>query len=112
MKKGLMGLLSLTLLVTLAGCGGGDTTEPGDMGDESAFDRRDSRHAGDDAAADMTEAQPAEGSDAVEMPAEPVMEEAAAPAVDAPAAEVPAGGDGLAGTKWTHNGISMEFKEG
>lgn len=117
MKKGLMGLLSLALLVTLAGCGGGDTSGAPE-GAESGMSEREAQDARDAARDEAMGAQPAEGSGAVEAPAEPAMEEAAAPvveeapAVEAPAAEAPAGGDGLTGTKWTHNGISMEFKEG
>jgi len=116
MKKGLIGLLSLVLLTAFSGCGGGKTV-PADEGNavappsgaESRMDRRDR---------DDSEESSAEGSATVEAvaeeapaaaPAEEPMPETAAPAEEAAAAPVV---DGLVGTKWTHNGISLEFKEG
>lgn len=118
MKKGLIGLSSLLLVAALTGCGG-ETAAPADgagagAGADSGMNARFD-------AKEKQKSEPAEGSGsvqpvAVEAPAAeaaPAPVEAAAPA-EAPMPETAAApaADGLAGTKWTHNGIDLEFKEG
>lgn len=127
MSKGLSGLLSLVLVVAFAGCGGGDSTE-------DAGETRDQR----DRSRDTEPAAPAGNSFQLEAPddaAEPAIEEDAGPEEpmtdEAPAGdesaqeagedtaqeagedkEAAAATDGLTGTKWSHNEIVMEFREG
>lgn len=116
MKSGLIGLLSLVLVVAFSGCGGSETAPAGDdgaaspAGQETRMERRDREEAAEGSATVETavEEAPAAVEEAAPAPEAAPMPEVA----EAPVEEAAPAADGLVGTKWTHNGISMEFKEG
>ena len=101
MKKGLIGILSLLLITVMAGCG----SEPVE---NSATETRRDREREDvpapaaEGSGTTTEAAVTEAAPVEAAPVEAMKEEAAAPAA----------GDGLVGTKWVYDEITLEFKEG
>lgn len=102
MHKLFLGLFSLVLIAALTGC---SSEEAGQSTNATPIPSSDERHAEEDSqSTDM----PAEGSAAVEQPAE-----AAAPAEAAITVEAAApAADDLTGSKWTYKEIELEFKEG
>ncbi len=120
MKKGLIGILSLMLVATLTGCSGGAPVADGDDADAKKMEApavdaaaEGSGTVAEEAAEEATEAAAeavvetvAEAAEAAES-AEEMKEEATTEA-----AEDAAVVDGLVGTKWTHKGIELTFKEG